>query len=126
MKTKIILQKMNRSMGGKSAGAEGNPGAESQNSGTVLTTHPTSDKGPHWVSAARFVCGPTSAVVFCLSLTFAVTSSPSIHGCLHGHKEPRRKGQVPEFAVGGPGSRPGLVAGGGGRELPSFPRTSTL
>ena len=46
-------------MGEKSAGAEGNPGAESQNSGTVLTTHSTSDKGPHWVSVARFVCGST-------------------------------------------------------------------
>ena len=53
-----------------------------------------------------------------MSLTFekgAVTSSPSIHGCLYGHKEPRRKGQGPEFAVGGPGGRPGPGAGGGGR-----------
>jgi len=50
---------MDRSIGGKSAGAEGNPGAESQNSGIVLTTHPASDKGPHWASAARFVRGPT-------------------------------------------------------------------
>lgn len=36
-----------------------------------------------------------------MSLTFekgAVTSSPAIHGCLHGLKEPRRKGQGPEFA----------------------------
>lgn len=57
-------------------------------------------------------------LVFCVSLTFgkgAVTSSPSIHGCLHGDKEPRRKGQSSEFAVGGPGNIRDLFAGGRGR-----------
>lgn len=61
-----------------------------QNSDPIITIYSASDKGPHWVLAVRFVCGPTLTIsILCqCDIWNRCRYNFTFHSyCLHGEKK---------------------------------------